>query len=150
MRIALECAAEGDAEGAYFWRDHMSYCAFVDAMMWRDRPDDLETYERPKYSGGTEDATPSIGAPPQGRDLMEFGSAQYEPAIVLTADEEAARAALEALNARALEPIPVIAKREVVTTGLLATFAPKVSAPTPAAEPEKSPPKKLTSLLGLL
>jgi len=149
MRIALECAEEGDAEGAYFWRDHMAYNAFAEAIGWRDRPESIETLVKKPYPGdGMEDALPSTLS--DGRDFIAdaFAPAAYDPAVrVSTADSDALGAALAELSPPPVVDAPVI---EPITTGLLGFFAKKVSAPAPAAEPEKTSSKKLTSLASLL
>jgi hypothetical protein len=54
MRIALECLAEGDVEGAFFWRDNMAYPALDRAIAFREAPEAKATRRRRILAGEAE------------------------------------------------------------------------------------------------
>ncbi len=164
MRLALECASEANAEGAYFWRDNMAHPALCAALFWRDHEDTVapsfaeirreppdfaagdEAYVMTRYlvdvNDGTDVAIPSL--PADGRDLIaDTGrAASFEPPVAPAFAEDS-------LLARAFERVAKTVTPPAVTTGLLGMFGKRAKTAAPVVEKNSVQSPCVRSLLGV-
>jgi hypothetical protein len=138
MRIALDCLAEGDVEGAFFWRDNMAYPALDRAIAFRDAPEAKATRRRRILAGEGELVSYPEEAAAVIKAAREAGELEDATEAAAAAELQRLRNAEASVDSEGFAPAPVNSVAAHRASSLLSVFAKNAPA---AAQPE---PEKLS------